>query len=162
MNKTMTDFEIIDDVDLLNTLDSGQSFAWERIYESKKTYFKGFFRDTELLVSRNKDKVIVKIIGGKKEDGIDYHFHKYLGDDPTTLSGFSDLLQDDVIKPVIDRYPKIRILKQEPWECIVGFITSSCSNLERIKYHMSLLRKINNDVFPDPQSIFLLGENKLR
>ena len=162
MNKTMTDFEIIDDVDLLNTLDSGQSFAWERIYESEKTYFKGFFRDTELLVSRNKDKVIVKIIGGKKEDGIDYHFHKYLGDDPTTLSGFSDLLQDDVIKPVIDRYPKIRILKQEPWECIVGFITSSCSNLERIKYHMSLLRKINNDVFPDPESIFLLGENKLR
>ena len=162
MNKYKTDFKIQEDVDLLNTLDSGQSFAWERIKENNKIYFKGFFRDTELLVTEEENSVSVKILGGSYENDLESLFKNYLGEDPFKINNFKDLLKDDIISPVINMYPRLRILKQEPWECMIGFITSSCSNLERIKYHLKLLRDINQGVFPNSNKLYEIGENKLR
>lgn len=161
MNKYKQSFTIKEDIDLLNTLDSGQSFAWERIDENEKVRFKGFFRNSELLVSEQNESIIVKILNGFEDDLKD-RFINYLGEDPFTLDGFSTLMNDNVISPVIHKYPKLRILKQEPWECMVGFITSSCSNLERIKHHMRLLREINQGKFPEPNKMFEIGENRLR
>ncbi len=157
----MNNFTLKENIDLLNTLDSGQSFAWEKTSDNKKSY-KGFFRNSELLVTELEDSINVQVLNDVLEDDLKDKFLYYLGEDPFSLEDFNNLLNDNVISPVIDKYPRLRILKQEPWECMVGFITSSCSNLERIKYHMRLLREINNNIFPEPYQIFKIGENKLR
>ena len=162
MNKYKPDFKIQENIDLLNTLDSGQSFAWERISNNNKIYFRGFFKNSELLVTESANSISVKIISGYHEKDLDTHFRNYLGDDPFSITNFNELLEDNILSPVINRYPRLRILKQDPWECMVGFITSSCSNLERIKYHMKLLRDINQNIFPEPNKLYKIGENKLR
>ena len=158
---SMNSFTLKENIDLLNTLDSGQSFAWEKAVDKQNSY-RGYFKNSELLVTELNDSIKVKILNEEVEDDIEDKFLHYLGDDPFYLEGFNTLLNDHIISPVIERYPKLRILKQEPWECMVGFITSSCSNLQRIKYHMRLLREINNNVFPVPSQIYKIGENKLR
>ena len=149
------------DIDLHNTLDSGQSFSWEKISNTSNTY-KGYFKDTLITVSELNKCLEIEIIGGVKNINLKSEFENYLGRDPKYLDGFDLLSNDNIINPVIKMYPKLRILKQPKWECIVGFITSSCSNLPRIKYHMKLLRELNNYKFPNPYEILSIGEIKLR
>ncbi|MBA47374.1 MAG: hypothetical protein CL893_04715 [Dehalococcoidia bacterium] len=157
----MNNFVLKENIDLLNTLDSGQSFAWQKIIEKENSY-RGYFRNSELLVTEKDESIHVEVLNGVLEDDLKERFLYYLGEDPYSLENFNILLEDSVISPVIEKYPRLRILKQEEWECMVGFITSSCSNLERIKYHMRLLRQINNDIFPDPAKTYQIGENRLR
>ena len=127
------------DVDLFNTLDSGQSFSWEKI-EGITNSYKGYFKDTNLIVEEQEKAVKIKILGGEYNSNLLEEFENYLGINPKSIDGYDSLVEDDVIKPVINMYPRLRILKQPKWECIVGFITSSCSNLPRIKLHMKSLR----------------------
>jgi|TARA_B110000263_G_scaffold182574_1_gene160174 N-glycosylase/DNA lyase len=155
-------FIIDSDVDLQNTLDSGQSFAWEKLDHEKSILFKGFYNDYEILLEQKVDHIDVEILNNKQHENFINDFKNYLGDKPSELKNYKLLINDPVISPVINRYPGLRILKQDPWECIVGFITSSCSNLQRIKHHIKLLREINADKFPLPYEILFMGEKKLR
>ena len=149
------------DVDLFNTLDSGQSFSWEKIDGITNSY-KGYFKDTKLIVEEQEKTVKIKVLEGEYNSNLLEEFENYLGINPKSIDGYNSLVEDDAIKPVINMYPRLRILKQPKWECIVGFITSSCSNLPRIKLHMKSLRKINNLKFPNPYEITVIGESKLR
>ena len=161
MNKVKI-FTINSDVDLQNTLDSGQSFAWNRINDKNGVYFKGFYNNHEILIEQKNNQIIVEILNNAFDNNFSNNFTNYLGDRPIELNNYDLLLNDPIINPVIKRYPGLRILKQDPWECIVGFITSSCSNLKRIKHHMKSLREINNSKFPLPVEITSMGEKKLR
>ena len=62
----------------------------------------------------------------------------------------------------------IRILRQDPWETLVSFILSQCSNIPRIKQNITRLcsafgEKIDENVFsfPGPDQIAGLSENEL-
>jgi len=161
MNKVNI-FTINSDVDLQNTLDSGQSFAWNKVDDKNRIFFQGFYNNYELLIEQKNKQILVEILNDTYENNFIDNFKNYLGDAPSELNNYNLLLNDPIIYPVIKRYPGLRILKQDPWECIVGFITSSCSNLQRIKHHMKSLREINNSIFPLPFEIASMGEKKLR
>jgi N-glycosylase/DNA lyase len=161
MNKVNI-FTINSDVDLQNTLDSGQSFAWNKVDDKNGIFFQGFYNNYELLIEQKNKQILVEILNDTYENNFIDNFKNYLGDVPSELNNYNLLLNDPIIYPVIKRYPGLRILKQDPWECIVGFITSSCSNLKRIKHHMKSLREINNSIFPLPFEIASMGEKKLR
>jgi len=161
MNKN-TKFILNTDVDLQNTLDSGQSFAWEKLDLNNQVCFKGYYKNSEILVEQKNNQLIIEILNNTNYKNFINDFTNYLGDKPSDLKNYKLLMNDPIINPVIKKYPGLRILKQEPWECIVGFITSSCSNLPRIKHHMKSLREINNGIFPLPYEIGFMGEKKLR
>ena len=69
------------------------------------------------------------------------------------------------------KYFGLRILKQDPWETVVCFITSSVSNISKIKKNINdLCLNIGDKVgsgdydytFPDPEKIINFGEENLR
>lgn len=71
--------------------------------------------------------------------------------------------KDKYIKKSIDKYRGLRIIKQDPWECLISFICSSASNIPRIKSKIKalsenfgekvLLDGICDHAFPRPGSI---------
>ena len=74
-----------------------------------------------------------------------------------------DINKDKYIKKSIDKYRGLRIIKQDPWECLISFICSSASNIPRIKSKLKalsesfgkkvLLDGVYDYTFPVPGSI---------
>ncbi|MBO83301.1 MAG: hypothetical protein CL506_02930 [Actinobacteria bacterium] len=162
ITETKNIFVIEETIDLRNTLDAGQSFMWQDISERGKIIFEGYFEDIKLQLEQNKKNISVTVFTDNYDANFNFRLQKYLGEPSNKIQGFEALLNDKIIYPVIKKYPGLRILKQDPWEATIGFITSSCSNLPRIKKHMTQLRKVTGGIFPKPEDILYLGEDDLR
>ena len=71
--------------------------------------------------------------------------------------------KDKYIKKSINKYRGLRIIKQDPWECLISFICSSASNIPRIKSKLKALSEgfgkkvsldgVYNYAFPTPGNI---------
>jgi N-glycosylase/DNA lyase len=71
--------------------------------------------------------------------------------------------RDKYIKKSIDKYRGLRLIKQDPWECLISFICSSASNIPRIKSNIKALSErfgkevsldgVCNYAFPMPGNI---------
>ncbi len=71
--------------------------------------------------------------------------------------------KDKYIKKSIDKYRGLRIIKQDPWECLISFICSAASNIPRIKSKLKalsesfgkkiLLDGVSDYTFPTPGTI---------
>ncbi|MAR37123.1 MAG: hypothetical protein CL715_01975 [Chloroflexi bacterium] len=162
ITETKNIFVIEETIDLRNTLDAGQSFMWQDISEKGKIIFEGYFEDIKLQLEQKEKDISVSVFSDNYDANFSFRLQKYLGEPSNKIQGFEALLNDKIISPVIKKYPGLRILKQDPWESTIGFITSSCSNLPRIKKHMTQLRKVTGGIFPKPEDILYLGEIDLR
>ena len=79
---------------------------------------------------------------------------------------------DERIREGIDRYPGMRIMRQEPWETLAAFILSSTSNIPRIARTVELIADTFGDplsldattrnTFPAPETLAEAGEARLR
>lgn len=49
---------------------------------------------------------------------------------------------DAVLRVAIETYPGLRLMRQEPWECLVSFICSQASNIPRIKRNIEGLCRL--------------------
>ncbi|ODS31554.1 MAG: 8-oxoguanine glycosylase [Candidatus Scalindua rubra] len=74
-----------------------------------------------------------------------------------------EINKDKYIGKAIDKYRGLRLIKQEPWECLISFVCSSASNISRIKSKLNslsrsfgkklTLEKIQDYAFPLPGKI---------
>ena len=79
---------------------------------------------------------------------------------------------DPLVRSGIESYPGLRILRQEQWETLAGFILSSTSNIARISRTVELLADTFGELvtlddatrklFPQPDAIAEAGEARLR
>ncbi|MCH8848802.1 MAG: 8-oxoguanine DNA glycosylase [Chloroflexi bacterium] len=79
---------------------------------------------------------------------------------------------DERIAEGIERYPGMRIMRQEPWETLAAFILSSTSNIPRIARTVELIADTFGDplsldattrnTFPAPETLAEAGEARLR
>lgn len=72
--------------------------------------------------------------------GIDQKFlaHYFALDDP--YSGIlAQINKDQHIGMAIRRYHGLRIVRQDPWECLISFLCSSAANIPKIKLNLELL-----------------------
>ena len=80
--------------------------------------------------------------------------------------------RDERMRHAIAQYFGLRLLRQEPWECLISFICSISSNIPRISESIeSLSRKMGDRLemdghvrfsFPGPEKVMELGETGLR
>ncbi len=80
--------------------------------------------------------------------------------------------KDSRIGPSIAEYRGMHILRQDPWECLIAFIISSYSNIQRISKHVEDLANEYGDkltvgahrrsTFPGPETLTEVGEQRLR
>jgi N-glycosylase/DNA lyase len=162
-------------VDIEATLDGGQAFRWWAEETSSNDTvvraYRGIVGRRALRVVEADGGLIVTPVDGKDANGISYSMIEYLGQDQD-LDGFRTKFADDpCLGPALRGYSGLRVLRQDPWECLFSFITSSTSNIPRIKLNVgSAAEHLGYSVgpnprdvtFPEPEVIAEAGEQFLR
>ena len=85
---------------------------------------------------------------------------------------YQDITGDPKVETMVRRYRGLRLLRQEPWECLIAFICSANSNIPRIHSNMEAMSKsfgqpLSLDgyvryTFPTPGRLAAAGEAALR
>jgi N-glycosylase/DNA lyase len=139
----------------------GQVFRWKKIGE----WWYG-------VVGENVFKI--RQCGSELEfDGVSGEFVKdYFGlnDDLGQITGC--IGRDDYIKAALHRFEGLRIVRQEPWECLISFICATYKNIAAIQQMLSKISEkfgekkvfdgIDFYIFPSTKRLALASENGLR
>ena len=85
---------------------------------------------------------------------------------------YCDITKDSRVAEMVNKYRGLRLLRVEPWECLVSFICSANSNLARIQANMEAMsdafgQPLTLDgyvrhTFPTPERLADAGEASLR
>ena len=177
--------------DLALSLEMGQAFRWRRVGDEPSHqsnsgdlstplrgnaggWYSGVLGEY-LVHLRQTDEGLEYRIGG--EDGerydvdLDEQIHNYfrLGDDIGDI--YSQLRRHQAVARAVERYPGLRLLRQEPWECLVAYLCSGTNSIHGIRECVEKIaqlsrRKVRLDdevrhVFPDPTEIAEQGERVL-
>jgi N-glycosylase/DNA lyase len=162
-------------VDIEATLDGGQAFRWwpeESIAnENDRPSYRGVVGRRVVRVAEADGGLMVTPVDGKDSEGLSHSMLEYLGQDQD-LEGFRSRFADDpCLGPALRGYSGLRVLRQDPWEALFGFITSSTSNIPRIKLNVgraaehlgySVGPEARDVTFPEPEVIAEAGEQFLR
>src|SRR3990172_6771556 len=134
------------DFSLKNTLESGQFFRFQK-------HNNGYLintRDLMFYAEQDGDRI--------SYDGVSKKFIE------TFFSlDYKHNLQDKRIRQAMQEHPGIRIVRQDPGECLVSYICSSFSNIKKIQKNVELLSQnfgkkiffngIRSFAFPEPGKI---------
>ena len=72
---------------------------------------------------------------GERDDlDLDHHLHDYFRLDDDIEAVYAQLGRHEALARAIGRYPGLRLLRQDPWECLVAYLCSGTNSIRRIKY----------------------------
>ena len=112
---------------LQSTLFSGQAFRWR----AEDGWFRGVVCGRAVRLRSAPEGVEVEgALDGDEAFGL--RLRDYLSLDVDIEDIYRAMSFDDRLRDAIDRYRGMRVLRQDPWECLVSFICSSASNIPRI------------------------------
>jgi N-glycosylase/DNA lyase len=136
------------DFSLLHTLESGQLFRFETVAEG----FLICHRDKAFVVSQEGDALIVHASTPNVTKEWLSHFFALDEKPPKAVDAYS--------RDALLYCSGMRVCRQDPWECTVGFICSQNNNIKRIRQLMTGLAKAYGKkikvgaysayLFPDP------------
>jgi N-glycosylase/DNA lyase len=156
-------------LDLPTTLAGGQCFRWRSDDGERWT---GVIGDDIVRLRRVPEGVAIESAPTLPAE-IAESIAAYLRLDDDLPAIQSRMGSDPHVRRGIDQYPGMRIMRQDPWETLAGFILSSTSNIPRISRTMELLadafgevRELDGTVrrhtFPLPGALAEAGEARLR
>ena len=135
-------------IDIDNSINSGQVFLWEK--HGSDWY--GINGQDILKINKN---AVIKSIQNSKTD----FFRK--NDNMQEI--IKSISKDKTVKEAIKQYEGLRIFKQDPFQCMISFIISSNSNIQKIKNSLEKITKkfgekveIENKeffLFPKPEKL---------
>ena len=129
-------------INVENSINSGQVFLWNK--DNKGVWY-GVNGQDILRVSKSGS---LKSYQGMKTD----FFRKR--DDMEGIIG--SISKDRVTRKAVKRYLGLRVLEQDPFQCLISFIVSSNSNIQKIKNSLERIsRKFGDRVEFENQEFFL-------
>ncbi len=154
-------------LDLPSTLQSGQAFRWRL----DGGWFHGVVFGN-LVRMRQASGGIEFSSAPDDESYLEPSIRDYLGLSVDLEEVYAALSGDEMLEAAIERHRGMRVLRQEPWECLVSFICSSASNIPRISKNVESIcaalgkpirlgEQVRN-TFPTPHEIADAGETRLR
>jgi len=145
-----------------HTLECGQAFRWERYLHAKgfdAGVYYGVIGRALVKVRYDNPHLILESDTALNKKEISEYFG--LNDDLKQILGEIDV--DKNIHKAIVKFRGLRILKQEPWECLASYILSINNNIPRIKILIERLSElfgsklsldgIKRHTFPKPDKI---------
>ena len=115
---------------LAHTLDSGQFFR--HLQHDEWHYL--VTREKAFRCRQNGDKLIV--------EGVTPAFaRRFFGLDENYAHIRNELRKDPVLRIAFQKYAGMRIIRQDPWECTVGFLCSQFSNIKKIKLNLECIAR---------------------
>ena len=135
-------------IDIDNSINSGQVFLWEK--QGSDWY--GI--DGQDILKINKNGVIKSIRNSKTD---------FFRNNDNIQEIIKSISKDKTVKKAVKEYEGLRIFKQDPFQCMISFIISSNSNIQKIKSSLEkITRKFGTKVkiegkeffvFPKPEKI---------
>ena len=135
-------------INIDNSINSGQVFLWEK----NGTDWYGI--NGQDILKINKNGVIKSILNSKTN-----FFRK--NDNMQEI--IKSISKDETVKKSVKQYKGLRIFKQDPFQCMISFIISSNSNIQKIKNSLEKISKkfgkkvkIQNKeffLFPKPEKL---------
>jgi len=108
------------------TLQCGQAFRWKKIGK----WWYGVVRQNVVKARRNGDVLEFQTYPEElNSDFIESYFR--LSDDLPKI--YSSILKDKHIQAAVERFKGLRLLRQEPWECLISYICATNKNIPAIK-----------------------------
>ncbi len=114
--------------DLDQTLSCGQAFRWEMV----EGWWQGVVDGQAIQIRQEADRLTFS--GADAEFVRDYF--RLDQDLPAILSAIN---RDEVIGAAISECRGLRIVRQEPWECLVSYICATNTNIPAVKRRVSLM-----------------------
>lgn len=148
---------------LKHTLNCGQSFGWEK----KGEWFCDFFEDHMILIKQKDDYLIVDSdINPKK-----FILRTFRLDDDLKKI-YSEISKDEFMKNLTKKFSGLRIMRQEPFRCLISYVCSANSNIPNIRRMVNnLSRKFGNRIefrgysmhtFPSPEKLAKASLDELK
>ena len=144
-------------IDVDNSINSGQVFLWEK----DGTDWYGINGQDILKINKNG---VIKSIRNSKTD----FFRK----NDNIQEIIKSISKDKTVKKAVKEYEGLRIFKQDPFQCMISFIISSNSNIQKIKSSLEkITRKFGTKVkiegkeffvFPKPEKIGNASINEIK
>jgi N-glycosylase/DNA lyase len=133
-------------INVENSINSGQVFLWKK----NKKYWYGI---------NGQDVLKIDNLGNIKSyqnNKIDFFRKK---DNIEKI--IKSISKDSVTKKAVKQYLGLRILEQDPFQCLISFITSSNSNIQKIKNSLeNISKKFGTKIKFEDQEFFLFPEPK--
>lgn len=161
MNEQIESLESIDltsyGFDPAATFDCGQAFRWKPIDREGKEWI-GIVNGLLLSVTKTEAKVLAGVDGNA---GGVIRTYLSLGDDLNSIR--SSFPSDEFLQESMKQYIGLRLLTQDPWECLISFVCSINSNIPSIRLKIeNICRRYGKRIkgvsgefftFPSPSSL---------
>ena len=150
------------------SLESGQSHRWIKEDE----WYSSIIGNTYIKIRQDLDGSI-HFISNIKDEAFNIELlNRYFRIDDNISNIYREISDDERVSQMVSLYPGLRLLRLDPWECLIAFICSANSNLSRIHQVMEnmanhfgepirLANTVRNS-FPRPQQLVEAGEIGLR
>jgi len=133
-------------IDVDNSINSGQVFLWEK--QGSDWY--GIDGQDVLKINKNG---VIKSIRNLKTD----FFRK--NDNMQEI--IKSISKDKTVKKAVKEYEGLRLFRQDPFQCLISFIISSNSNIQKIKNSLEkITKKFGKKVKIQNKEFFLFPEPK--
>jgi N-glycosylase/DNA lyase len=133
-------------INVENSINSGQVFLWRK----NGNYWYGINGQDILKISNSgsiRSYQNIKTDFFRKRDNIE--------------KIIKSISKDSITKKAVKQYTGLRILEQDPFQCLISFITSSNSNIQKIKSSLEKMsKKFGVKVKFDNQEFFLFPKPK--
>ena len=143
-------------IDVENSINSGQVFLWKK----NGNYWYGVNGQDILQVD---NKGIINSYQNLKVD--------FFRENDEIGKIIKSISRDKTVKMAIKKYQGLRILRQDPFQCLISFIVSSNSNIPKIKYCLENISKkfgkktkFQNQeffLFPKPEKLAKVSINEI-
>ena len=144
-------------IDIDNSINSGQVFLWKKI---KKNWYG--------IDGQN----ILKINQGGKIESIQNTKTDFFRKNDDIQKIIKSISKDKTVKKAIRQYEGLRLFNQDPFQCMISFIISSNSNIQKIKNSLEKISKkfgtklvVQNEefyLFPKPEKIAKASINEIK
>jgi len=133
-------------INVENSINSGQVFLWKK----NKSYWYGINGQDVLRIDKNgtiNSFQNLKVDFLRKNDNLD--------------EMIKSVSKDKTVIKAVKQYPGLRIFRQDPFQCLISFIVSSNSNIQKIKMSLEKLsKKFGIKVTYENEEFFLFPKAK--
>ena len=175
-------FDAEQPVDLEASLLGGQAHRWKRASHPELVegdWYSGVLRG-ELVLIRQQGQTIEFLTSPSYPQAMIAKIRDHLRLDDDLEAIQAEIAGDLNVAAQVERYPGLRVLRQDPWECLIAYICSANSNIETIHRNMERLSdefgepltlsnpdgedtgSISRNTFPKPVDLAEAGEAELR
>lgn len=83
------------------------------------------------------------------------HARRLFGLDASHPAALRAFAADPVLAPLLDNYGGLRLMRQDPWQCLVSFVCSAMSNMKRIQANVEGIAAAfgRDGAFPRPRPL---------